>query len=114
MLCASIRASLWGALASTTATEAKPSFLKRIRFIQTLSRLFQFAENVKCRRISLEWISWGRRSSLERERKIHRRLFTSSIKREIRHFHVQVVQGRQRNVQKSVMQVQSCCFASAF
>jgi len=26
-------------------------------------------------------------------------------------FHVLVVQGRQRNVQKSVMHVQSCCFA---
>ena len=26
-------------------------------------------------------------------------------------FHVVVVQGRQRNVQKSVMPVQSCCFA---
>ena len=27
-------------------------------------------------------------------------------------FHVVVVQGRQRNVQKSVMHVQSCCFAN--
>ena len=38
---------------------------------------------------------------------------TSSSKREIRHFHVVVVQRRQRNVQKSVMRVQSCksnCF----
>ena len=35
-----------------------------------------------------------------------------SIKREIRHFHVVVFQLRQRNVQKSVMQVQSCCFAN--
>ena len=33
------------------------------------------------------------------------------VKREIRHFHVVVVQWRQRNVQKSVMHVQSCCFA---
>ena len=39
-------------------------------------------------------------------------MFTSSIKREIRHFHVVVVQWRQRNAQKSVMQVQSCCFAN--
>ena len=36
-------------------------------------------------------ISWGLHSSLERERKIRRRLFTSSIKREVRHFHVEVV-----------------------
>ena len=34
------------------------------------------------------------------------------IKREIRHFHVVVFQLRQRNVQKSVMHVQSCCFAN--
>ena len=36
----------------------------------------------------LEFISWGPHSCLEREGKFHRRLFTSSIKREIRHFHV--------------------------
>ena len=39
-------------------------------------------------------------------------MFTSSTKREIRHFHVVVVQWRQRNVQKSVMHVQSCCLAN--
>ena len=33
------------------------------------------------------------------------------MKREIRHFHVVIVQKRQGNVQKSVMHVQSCCFA---
>ena len=56
------------------------------------SRLFQFSENGKCRRISLELISWGPHSSLEREKEIRRRLFTSSIKLAIRHFHVVVVQ----------------------
>ena len=56
-------------------------------------------------------ISWGLHSSLERETKIRRRLFTSSAKREVRHFHVQIVQWRQRNAQKSVMHVQSCFFA---
>ena len=30
------------------------------------------------------------------------------MKREIRHFHVVVVQKRERNVQKRVMHVQSC------
>ena len=39
------------------------------------------------------------------------RVFTSSTKRDIRHFYVVVVQRLQRNVQKSVMHVQSCCFA---
>ena len=49
----------------------------------------------------LELISCGLHSSLERERNIRRRLITSSIKREIRHFHVVVVQRRQRNVLKA-------------
>ena len=63
--------------------------IKWIRcFFQTFSRLFQFTENVKCGRISLELIPWGPDSSLERARKIRRRLFTFSINREIRHFHV--------------------------
>ena len=35
------------------------------------------------------------------EKKFRRRLCTSSVKREIRHFHVLVVQWRQRNVQKA-------------
>ena len=33
-------------------------------------------------------------------------------KRGIRHFHVVVMQRRLRNVQKTVMHVQSCCFAN--
>ena len=38
-------------------------------------------------------------------------LFPSSTKREIRQFHVVLVQRWQRNVQKSVLHVQRCCFA---
>ena len=34
------------------------------------------------------------------------------MKREIRHFHVVVVQRQQRNVEKSVMHLQSGCFAN--
>ena len=41
----------------------------------------------------------GPHYSFERERKIRRRLFASSIKREIVHFQAVVVQRRQRNVQ---------------
>ena len=52
-----------------------------------------YAKNGKGRRISLELISSGPHSSLEREKGIRRRLFTSSIKLAIRHFHVVVVQG---------------------
>ena len=39
-------------------------------------------------------------------------VFPSSTKREIRHFHVVVVQRRLSNVQKSVMHVQRCYFAN--
>ena len=39
-------------------------------------------------------------------------VFTSFIKREIRKFHVVVVQQRQRTVQKSVMHVKKCCFVN--
>ena len=46
-----------------------------------------------------------------RERKIRCRLFTSSIKRAIRHFYVKVMKWRQRKVQNGVMNVQSYCFA---
>ena len=61
---------------------------------------------------SLELISWGPHSSLERERKIRRRLFTSSIKHKIKHFHVLISRAeREWKYTKSVMHVQSCCFA---
>ena len=54
--------------------------------------------------------------SLENEKK-KKKIFacvTYSIKRAlgISNFHVAVVQQRLRNVQKSVMHVQSCCFAN--
>ena len=95
---------------STTATAAKTSL--ELAFFQTLSGFFHFAENVKCRWISLELISWESHPSLER--KIRPRLFMSSVKlenREIRLFHVIIMQWRLRNVQKSALHVQSCCFA---
>ena len=38
--------------------------------------------------------------------------FPSSKKLKIWSFQVVIVQGRQRNVQKGVMHVQSCCFAN--
>ena len=41
-----------------------------------------------------------------------RLVFPSSTKREIRYFHVLVMQWRQGNAQKSVMHVQSCCFVN--
>ena len=58
------------------------------------------------------WILKRLYQSLEKEKESRCIVFTSSTKRKIRQFHVAVVQRRQRNVQKSVMQVQSCCFAN--
>ena len=47
-----------------------------------------------------------------RQKKFRRCLFTLSMKRKVRHFHVVVEQKRRRNqAQKSVIHVQSCCFA---
>ena len=40
-------------------------------------------------------------------------MFTSFTKRENRTFHVLGVQRRQRNVQKCVIHVKSCCFRGA-
>ena len=49
---------------------------------------------------------------LRKELQNHLLVYTSSINHEIRQFHVVVVQRRPRNVQKSVMHVQSCYFAN--
>ena len=55
--------------------------------VQTITKLWLVQSLIlSARRL----ISWGPHSSLEREGKIRRRFFTSSIKREIGHFHVVV------------------------
>ena len=54
----------------------------------------------------------GPYQSSGKEKESSCRVFLSSTKRVIRHFHVVVVQQRQRYVQKRVMHVQSCCFAN--
>jgi len=60
----------------------------------------------------LELNSKGLYQSLGKEKESCCLVFSTSTKCEIRHFHVVVMQRRQRNVQKSVMHVQSCCFAN--
>ena len=80
--------------------------------LQTLSRLFQLVQFVKCWQIFLELNSKRLYQRSGKEKKSRCPLFMSSTKGEIRNFHVVAVQWRQRNVQKSVMHVQSCCFAS--
>ena len=80
--------------------------------LQTLSRLFQLVQFVKCWQIFLELNSKRLYQSSGKEKESRCLVFTSSTKREIRHFHVVVVQRRQRNVQKRVMNVQRCCFGN--
>ena len=79
---------------------------------QTLSRLFHLVSFVKCCQIFLELNSKGLYQSSGKEKESFFLVFPSSTKREIRHFHVEVVQRRLRNVQKSAMQVLSCCFTN--
>ena len=55
---------------------------------------------VKCRRTRLELNSYGPYPSSKREIKFRRCLFLSSIKREIRHFNVVVVQKRAKKCTK--------------
>ena len=76
-----------------------------------LSHLVQF---VKCWQIFLELNYKGQYQSSEKENERRCLVFASSTKCEIRHFHVvvKVVQRRQRKEPKSVMHVQSCCFAN--
>ena len=73
---------------------------------QSSSRLFHLAYFVKCGDELLIALSKSAKRS-----KFRHFLFTSSIKHEIGYFQVVVLQKQQRNVQKSVMHVQSCCFA---
>ena len=66
-------------------------------FFQSLWRLFLHTYYVKCRQTLLNLNSKGPYPSSGREIKFLRCLFTFSIKRKIWHFHVVVVQKRQRN-----------------
>ena len=86
-----------GTLRSNDMTETRTSRKKYIYFFQSLWRLFLHTYYVKCRQTLLNLNSKGPYPSSEREIKFLRCLFTFSIKREIWHFHVVVVQKRQRN-----------------
>ena len=76
--------------------------------LQTLPRLFHFVQFDKFWRIFLEINSKGLYQSSGKGEENRSLVFTSHTKREVRPFHVVVVQRRQRNVLKSVMHVQSC------
>ena len=82
--------------------------------LQTWSRLVQShsIRQMLANCLGVQWIlrdctvQEGRRKDKETRYRVSK----SSTKREIRKFHVAVVQRRQRNVQKSVTRLQSCCF----
>ena len=83
--------------------------------LQTLSRLFHLIHFVKCWQFFLEFLGLNSKrlyQSSGKEKESRCLVFTFSTKREIRHFHVVVVQWGQRNGQKRVMHEQSCCFAN--
>ena len=75
------------------------------------SRLFQGAQLLKRREFSLELKRRDRAQVLTEMVEFIGLPFPFPSKLKIWSFHVVVVQWRQRNVQKSVMHVQSCCFA---
>ena len=83
----------------------------KLSVLWTLVWLSQHALFVWCKRALLELKSWEKYPSSKRERENRLSLFTISIQRETRHFHVLVAQWRQRNVQKNVIHVQTCYFA---
>ena len=67
---------------------------------QTLSRLFHLVQFIKCWQFSLQLNSKRLHWSSGKEKESRCLVFSSSIKREIRHFHVLVVQWRLRNKTK--------------
>ena len=88
-----------------------PTPMKRhgkLASFQTFSRLFQLVHSFKSWEIKLKMKKEYRFLSLERYSKM------SSSQENLKlviYFHVVVLQGRQRNLLKSVVHVQSCCFA---
>ena len=75
--------------------------LKReFAFFQFPSQLLQLSFFVKCKQTLFDTNSLELYSSSQRETKFCRRLFTSSIKREIKHFQVVVEQWLRRNGRK--------------
>ena len=87
-----------GVLRSNDATATKTSLKQWIYVLSVF---------IKCRRTKLELNSYGANPSSERDIKFRRFLSTNSIKA----VHVVVVQKQAKKCKKSMMHVQSCCFA---
>ena len=100
-----------GVLALMTAAKKKTSLKK---WICAASLLFHLTQCLWCWQIFLELNS--KRLYLSSEKKILNRflVFTSFVRHEIRMFHVIILQQWQRNVEKSVMYMQTCCLANLY
>ena len=96
----------------TTRRQRERRLKSDFAFFQCFSRLSLHTYFVKYRGTLLNLNSKGPYPSSEREITFRRCLFTFSVKRESRHFHVVVGKKRQRNMQKSVLHVQSYCFVN--
>ena len=79
---------------------------------QTISRFSQVILLLKRRDFRLDWREEATPEFKQEIVEFIVLLFPSSKKYKIWSFRVGVVQGWQRNVQNSVMRVQSCCFAN--
>ena len=96
---------------SQTAKTVLNHLKKWICAASDLSSLFHAFNSSNVGKFFWTWILKDCIKVEEKKKKVVVCLFPFSTKRDIRQFHVVVVQRRQRNVQKSVMHVQSCCFA---
>ena len=112
----------WSPKRSTTIRSSSNNRRRRLRkrhlkskvaLLQTISSLVHLVQLLKCWQLFLELNSKRLYQSSGKEKETRCLVFPpSSTKREMRHFHVVVVQRRLRNVQKSVMHVQSRCFVN--
>ena len=101
-----------GTLRFNNATAMRTSLKKyKFGFLVFIAIIPSYTSYVKCTQTLLNLHSKGPYSSSEREIKFRCCLITFSIKHDISHLLVIVVQKRQNKVQKSVMPMQSCCFA---
>ena len=96
---------------TTTATATKASFKEWV-WVLSISIVITPTQmrNLLQMQANSFWAELRTIFKFRKSKKFSRRLFTSSIKRENRHFPVVVVQWWQRIVQKSVLYLQSCCF----
>ena len=88
----------------------KASLKNRLRILSLFFALFQGAQLLKRREFSLELKRRDRARILTEMVEFIALPFPFPSKLKIWSFLVVVIQGLQRNVQKNVMHVQSCCF----